>query len=83
MVQQPAVSITKASGEEIATCRAEVEEMAARIAKGIYNVCITGATGASAAIVNGMYSPTDEMSGIVMVYEKTGYREMTMLLIGQ
>ena len=78
---QPAVTITVVTREEIGAYlaemeraveayRAEVEREAAVVVKGRHNVRITGATGTRAGDINGIYEPTEEMSGNATVYVK-------------
>ena len=38
--------------------------------KGRHNVRITGATGVKAALINGVYKPTEEMCGNATIYQK-------------
>ena len=71
-VSQPAVIIAAVSEEEVEAYRAELEREAGRVVKGTSNVRIQGATGISAADINGVYEPTDELSGNVTVYRKLG-----------
>ena len=66
---QPAVTISVASEEEVAACRAEMQEEAACVAKGIYNVRIAGASGQYGYSVNGVYYPKSDDQ---MVYDKVG-----------
>ena len=67
-----------ATNEEVEAYRAEVDEEAARLVKGICSVRVTGATGISAASVNGTYEPMDEMCRNATVYRKTGDDTMWM-----
>ena len=71
-VSQPAVIIAAVSEDDVEAYRAELEREAARVVKGTSSVCIQGATGIGAAFINGVYEPTDELSGNVTVYRKLG-----------
>ena len=67
---QPAVTVLLISQDEVEAYREELEREAAREVKGRHNVRITGATGVTGGLVNGVYKPTNEMSGNVTVYQK-------------
>ena len=69
-VLQPAITISVVTLDEVDAHRAQVEEEAARVVKGSHNVRITGATGTHAGRINGMYRPTQELSGNVAMYVK-------------
>ena len=61
---QPAVTISVVSQKEVDAYLAEMERETARVVKGSQHVRIAGATGAKADEINGLYKPTDELSGI-------------------
>ena len=67
---QPSVKIFLVSKVEVEAYRDELEREAAREVKGRHNVRITGATSIKAGLINGVYKPTNEMSGKVTVYQK-------------
>ena len=70
-VTQPAVTVSTVSKEEVKAYRVELQREAARVVTGTSSVRIVGTTGINAALVNGVYEPTDEMSkGNVTVYRK-------------
>ena len=70
LVPQSAVTSSPVSKEEVGAYREEQEREAARVVKGRHNVRITGTTGVKAGLINGVYKPTNEMSGNVSVYQK-------------
>ena len=69
-VYQPAVTISVLTQQEVEAYLAELEREAARLVNGSQHVRITGA-----AIVNGVYKPTEEMNDNVTVYAKVGDRD--------
>lgn len=77
-VNQPSVSVSVGSEVEVNAYRADAEKKAASVVKGTSCVIITGATGPSATIVNGIYEPTEEMCCNATVYRKVGDRSMWM-----
>ena len=78
IVSQPAITISAVSKEEEVAYRVDLEKEAARVVKGRHAVRIDGASGMKAALINGVYEITDEMSGKVSVYAKIGDDDMWM-----
>jgi hypothetical protein len=71
-VPQASVTVSIVSQEELEALRAEAAE-AARLCNGTTSVRLAGATEDNAAIVNGVYEPTSQVSsGGITVYRKVG-----------
>ena len=71
-ISLPAIVIAVVSQEEVDAYRAQVEEEAARVLRGIHDVTITGATGTYAGSINGVYRPTVDFCDNANVYIKVG-----------
>ena len=71
-IMSSAISISLVSREEVKAYREEMKREAARVVRGRHNVCITGATGVKADLINGVYKPTYEICGNATVYTKVG-----------
>ena len=78
-VPLPTVSVSLVSNVEIETFLAEVEREAAHEVKGTHNVRITGAKGANAGNINGVYKPTNEMCGNATVYVMVGKDDICLV----
>ena len=73
---QPNITVSVATEEEVETCRVDLEREAAHKVKGSQAVRIAGATGMNAALINGIYEPTEEMSDQVTVFRKVDDEDM-------
>ena len=81
IVPQPAVAISVVTQEEADAYLAEVKREAARVVRGSQHVRIAGATGTNAGIINGLYKPTEELSGNVALYVKIDDGDMWLVYL--
>ena len=67
---QPAVTISVVTQEEVEAHLEQVEREASRVVNISHNVCIAGATGPNAGLINGVYKPSEELCDNATVYVK-------------